>query len=70
VLAAPPSAIRTVRLLSGLSQTQLAQRAGITRETVSRVENGGEPQRRTARAIADALGLDLEVLFPKKEKES
>jgi transcriptional regulator with XRE-family HTH domain len=67
VLAAPPSAIRTVRLLSGLSQAELAHRAGLRRETVSRVERGASPQLRTARALAEALGLDVELLFPREE---
>ena len=66
--ALEPSAIRVCRVLTGVTQEALARRAGVRRETVSRVENGGEPQLRTARRLADALGLQLELLFPEREE--
>jgi transcriptional regulator with XRE-family HTH domain len=63
-VALESSAVRTCRVLTGLTQQALAQRAGVRRETVSRVERGASPQLRTARALADALGLDVDGLFP------
>jgi transcriptional regulator with XRE-family HTH domain len=64
--ALEPSAIRVCRVLTGLTQAELAQRAGIRRETISRIERGGEPQLRVARALADALDLDVGLLFPRE----
>ena len=52
--------VRERRLLVGLSQEALAERAGLTIDTVGRLERG--LRRRlfphTVRALADALGLD------------
>src|SRR5262245_37246217 len=52
--------VRRLRLRAGLTQEALAERAGLTVNTVGALEQG---QRRrlypqTARALADALGLD------------
>jgi transcriptional regulator with XRE-family HTH domain len=48
----------------GWSQDDLAVRAGISRETVSRLERGATPHLRTARAVAAALGVDAALLWP------
>lgn len=61
-----PSLIRLCRVLGGLSEAKLAERAGICRETVSKIENGADPHLRTAQAVADALGIDVTTLFPVK----
>ncbi len=46
------------------SQRELAERAGIRRETVSRLERSlNRPQGSTARAIAVVLGCDPSELF-------
>ena len=51
--------LRQARLASGLTQEQLAERAGISARTVSDVERGlrHAVYRDTARRLADALGL-------------
>jgi DNA-binding XRE family transcriptional regulator len=49
----------------GLSQTQLAELAGVTQQAVSAIETGAaNPRIATARKIALALRTDLETLFP------
>lgn len=52
------------RKLAGLSQAQLAERVGVTTETISRIETGAtrSPLRRI-KSIADALGIELHHLF-------
>jgi DNA-binding XRE family transcriptional regulator len=54
----------------GLSQSQLADRADVSRETVSRIERGELPRLRTARAIADALSAGIEAIFPPETSEA
>jgi transcriptional regulator with XRE-family HTH domain len=55
----PAEFVRRRRLQAGLTQEQLAERAGLTADTVGALERG--LRRRlyphTARALADALGL-------------
>jgi len=45
----------------------LANRAGLSRETISNVECGAIPRLGTARKIARALGADVANLFPEDE---
>ena len=51
------------RRSSGFTQKQLAQRAGITQATVSRIENGVPPSLWVALLIAHALDTPVEDLF-------
>lgn len=61
----PASALRLVRVARGLTQGQLADRAGLARPTISRLENAHEePQHRTAQRLAAVLGWDAAALFP------
>lgn len=56
--------LREVREKHGLSQTQLADMADISRAHLSQVENGAVAARiDTLYAIAQALGLKLEEMF-------
>jgi transcriptional regulator with XRE-family HTH domain len=51
-----------------LTQQELAERAGIGLTTLNRIENDrAEPQFRTIRKIAKALGVDPAVLLPREE---
>jgi transcriptional regulator with XRE-family HTH domain len=52
------------RLFRGFTQADLADRAKVSRETISRLERGGRPQLRNAQAIAAALDFDLDLVFP------
>ncbi|WP_407647081.1 helix-turn-helix transcriptional regulator [Goekera deserti] len=57
-------AIRLRRQSLGMSQEQLADRAGIERKSVSRVETGAySPSVDRLWRIGDALGLPLHVLL-------
>lgn len=56
--------LESVRKAQGLTQDELAQRAGTSRVTVGRVESGFDPKLATLYELARALGLEL-VLVPK-----
>lgn len=54
-----------MRQLHRLKQRELADRAGVTRETISRLESGLQvPKHETALRLAAALGCSAESLFP------
>lgn len=56
--------LRYLRTARGLSQDDLAAHAGITRVTLSRIENGKVDARIfTMSALTKALGYKLEDLF-------
>lgn len=60
-----PSHLRRCRILKGMRQADLAERAGCSRDTIARLEAGkNQPQLRTALAIAAALGAPVEAIFP------
>jgi DNA-binding XRE family transcriptional regulator len=46
-----------------ITQEQLAKKAGVSRETVGRIENGKNADLITAMDLADALGVSLIDLF-------
>ena len=57
------SLVKSARERAGLTQAKLAEDAGITDETVSRLERGAyEPSLATILAIARALGTTVEAL--------
>ena len=60
----PPSALRAYRAGRGFSQAELADAAGLSRETISRLEQGATPQLATAHAIASVLDAPLTAIFP------
>ncbi len=51
------------RNLATLTQEQLAQVAGVQRQTIGRIEQGGEASLRTVRALARALGCSTRDLM-------
>jgi putative transcriptional regulator len=58
------SLLAIARATRGLSQTALAAQAGVTRETVNRIERGRHaPSLATALALGRAVGCDVTVLF-------
>jgi transcriptional regulator with XRE-family HTH domain len=63
--------LREVRERTALSQEDLAQRVGLTRVTVTRLE-GGQPARpSTTRRLARALGVRVaELMGPESERPS
>jgi molybdate-binding protein/DNA-binding XRE family transcriptional regulator len=58
-----PSTLRTARIERGLSQAELAARAGISRQSLGAIEAGRvDPALSVVRAIAKALDLGLDAL--------
>lgn len=57
------AALRQLRMRSGLTQEQLAERAGISTNAISALERGERrhPYPHTVRVLASALGLDAEA---------
>lgn len=56
------------RIELGLSQTELAQRAGVTRQTIGLIEAGEfNPSIKLCTAICRALGVTLNDLFWEEE---
>src|ERR1700682_2087429 len=56
--------LRRARLKSGLKQSELAERAGISRQTLSVLESGrGRPSTLIALRLARVLGCRVEELF-------
>lgn len=56
--------MRTLRATYGMSQADLAQRVGVTRQTINAVESGEyNPTIALCRAICMALGTTLDYLF-------
>lgn len=56
------SGLRAARLRRGLSQAEVATRAGTTQSAIARFEAGvADPRLSTAQRYADAVGVDLEA---------
>ena len=56
--------LRRLRRRAALSQQELAERAGTTQETISRLECGHHAARgRTLRRLAEALGVEPKELM-------
>lgn len=69
VPADPVAPLRLLRVARGLSQASLAERCGLSRATVSRLERGVEkPWPRTAQTIAAELGFARELVFPLQDE--
>lgn len=62
--------VRTARLAAGLTQHELAERAGVSRPSVARVEAGEDVRTATLSKLADALGLVLRVTQDRRDEES
>ena len=57
-------AVRHLRRRYGLTQEELAKKAGIARVTLARIEAGSvDPAASTLRKLAAALGVTVDVLF-------
>jgi transcriptional regulator with XRE-family HTH domain len=55
--------LRTRRFAVALTQAQLADKAGVSRPTVTKIENGAEARVTTVRKLADALGCEPRELM-------
>ena len=56
--------LESARRTAGLTQAELAERAGVNRMTVGRLEAGLDPRLSTLDALARSLGLEL-MLVPR-----
>lgn len=57
--------VKALRLMAELSQDELAQRAGLQRTHVSRIEAGKYAVTlETIQAIAEALGMTVDIIDP------
>lgn len=57
-------ALVAIRELQGLTQSELADRAAIRRDTMSRIESGNRPGTpEQMRALADALGVPMVAIL-------
>ena len=58
------SSLKEVRTAAGLTQAELAERAGVSRKTINTVENGVfVPSTTLALTLALTLGVTVEELF-------
>ena len=63
-----PEVLRDIRLKNGISQEELAARAGLHRTYISQIERGlKSPSLRSLAQIADALDTRLSVIIRKLE---
>lgn len=56
------TALRSLRLGLALTQHELARKAGVSRVTVSRLEQGAPASCHSVRQLADALGVDIAAI--------
>ena len=58
--------VKALRLMAELSQDELAQRAGLQRTHIGRIEGGKYAVNiETLQAIAEALGMTVDIIDPK-----
>jgi len=56
--------IKALIVLNGTSLSEIARSAGVSRQWVSMVVNGHRKSRRVRKAVAEALGISVEDLWP------
>jgi HTH-type transcriptional regulator, competence development regulator len=59
-------ALRTLREERVLTVSELARQAGVSKNTISKAENGGSVYPSTVRKLAQALGVDPSDLVGKR----
>jgi transcriptional regulator with XRE-family HTH domain len=65
-LSAFAKELRAARIHSGLSRSELARRASMTRQAILKIEQTGNATLSTIVLLADALGCQVSDLFPRK----
>lgn len=61
--------IREARDALGWTQKTLAERAGVSRPTIARIERGNDVSTATLSKVADALGLALRLATTEEQAE-
>jgi putative transcriptional regulator len=65
------NSVRQHRLLRDMTQQELADRVGVTRQTILSIEKGKyTPSVALALYLADALNVTVETLFQRREGEA
>jgi putative transcriptional regulator len=60
--------LKRYRILAGLTQEELAEKTGVHRDTIIRLEGGKQPPRpRTLKNLADVLGVSTQDLTEASE---
>ncbi|MFC0344154.1 helix-turn-helix domain-containing protein [Epilithonimonas hispanica] len=59
--------VKTLREAKNLTQTELAEKSGLSLRTIQRIESGNIPKGFTLKAIAKTLEIEPENLFSKEE---
>lgn len=60
----PPVEISIAMQRAGVGQKDIAEKVGVTRQHVHMVIHRGDVSHRVRQAIADAIGMDLKMLWP------
>jgi transcriptional regulator with XRE-family HTH domain len=55
--------IDKLRLYQGLTRTELARKCGFSQQTRTRISKGGPVSMRTARRLAQALGVQMSKII-------
>lgn len=65
-----PALLTRLRHAAGLSQAELAERAGLSLPAVQKLEYGSRrnPSRDTLAALAEALGVTIDQMFTTEKK--
>lgn len=58
-----PNEIKSLLVLNGIKQSEIAKQLGMKRGSVSGAINGLRKSRRVQQAVADALGKDYKTLW-------
>ena len=64
-----PNPLALARFLRGWTQAELGAQAGRSKDTIKRLEGGATPHLTTAAAIARALRVNVDLLFPDNDEE-
>ena len=65
------NSIRQHRLISAMTQQELAERVGVTRQTILSIEKGKyTPSVALALCLAEVFGVSVETLFQLNQKTS
>lgn len=58
--------IRSIRKNKGFTQQYIADHVGVTKQTISKIENGATANQSTLERIAKALFVDIQQLYEKR----
>jgi transcriptional regulator with XRE-family HTH domain len=67
-MSAPHLELKELRLKHNISQTEVAARCGLSRPSITAIEQGRQPMNLTTlSAFADALGYEVQIKFVLKK---